>query len=193
MNHSCSRSATSGETPQRKEASELVRLPTTSCSIWLTSELPGFAYHQSPSTKLRLAASHVDSVLHARFLVDMIDQTLSLGALHIRVLQSLEQAVGESDGWAWKNTDLAIQMHDVLTRLHHWGKSVQWLANEFCEAQTEVSEAQSQSDSKTRELLDLLEFERPYLSGVLTSCLEDIEDTTSILRDLEKCPPAGTQ
>jgi len=65
------------------------------------------------------------------FTTSPMDHEPQLSKLCNRVLQSLDEAVGTSERWAWKDVNVALHLHDMLIRLRHWKKSLQWLAEEF--------------------------------------------------------------
>jgi hypothetical protein len=100
----------------------------------------------------------------------------SLHDLCNELLRCFEDALGENNGWAWQNLDLAMELHETTIRLEHWKSSIFSLTAESLTTGAAVSQ---EDDVAARKWLDSLESVHPYLSGLIFSYLDDMRDTVS--------------
>jgi hypothetical protein len=108
----------------------------------------------------------------------------TVSELFDQVSQQCEIAISGGSGWAWKVTDIALQIHDTSLRLQHWKNSIQGLATDSSWARAQDQGDELDDSTMYSKFLEAVESERPYLSGVVRSYLEGILIIISSMEDL---------
>jgi hypothetical protein len=101
------------------------------------------------------------------------------------IKEDFDMALHKDKGWAWTNIDLAGQVHEESIRLQHWNSSVVGFATRFVNTTTDNQSHEENNNDATRQLLDTLQKERPYLSGLIMSYLSDIQSALSGLKTVQ--------
>ncbi|KAF1850450.1 uncharacterized protein K460DRAFT_390954 [Cucurbitaria berberidis CBS 394.84] len=103
---------------------------------------------------------------------------LSLGSLFSLVERSLDNAITKHTGWAWKEVDAAIHIHDIVLSLRHMKHGITTVkANIGNSATSEALEGESNERPTFSMLLEEVERNDKFLSGTMRSYLEDALDS----------------
>jgi hypothetical protein len=106
---------------------------------------------------------------------------LTLYELLDQVLQDFHAAVGNENGWGWREVSLAVQLHLSSSRLQRWRDSVLDLATDFYDHQSSISNADV-ANTKVCNFLTLVESDHLHLSGVIRLYLTDLWDVMKAVR-----------
>jgi hypothetical protein len=108
----------------------------------------------------------------------------TVSELFEQVFHQCEIAISGGSRWAWKVTDIALQIHDTSSRLQHWKNSIQGLATDSSWARAQDQGHELDDGTMYIKFLEAVESERPYLSGVVRSYLEGILIIISSMKEL---------
>ncbi|KAF2467328.1 uncharacterized protein BDR25DRAFT_267485 [Lindgomyces ingoldianus] len=105
------------------------------------------------------------------------DKETPLSDLCNAILMDLEHAVEKGTGWAWKDINVAVHLHDVLISVRHWKNSVHWLA-----IGANAPRVDENVDLSVSRLLDSVEFHDSFLSGTVRLYLDAIAECVNNIR-----------
>ncbi|KAF2691223.1 hypothetical protein K458DRAFT_426577 [Lentithecium fluviatile CBS 122367] len=101
----------------------------------------------------------------------------SLNNLYSNVLSEFEKAVNDETGWAWSRLDnfqSAVRLHDLLLSLRHWKEEITFSKSSSKKTQSSYESHRDAEQDKGALILDKVELDQEFLSGVIRSYMDEI-------------------